>query len=596
MVSNILVGSAAKVHFRIGILPLIESLREDASMVGKVRIAHLAGPTATIQNTPPLVTSNKARAKRGLPLRVGADAKALAFDALRPQRLAAPAKVYIEQFSAHPLERDMAELYGPPDGYIGENGTFSRVRHKDGDKPVYEVELQPSDGLYPLPYMALQADGRPWEEECADPGADASKARQGFFPDGSRSFEEIDRLSVGLDGLAGMISSLATVDFYRAAPPAGFTKGMPAPLRRDVGEGDIEPEMRGRDFYPYKPYHLASAPPRPMLAKVTNDMQAVVASGKYDGAIWTQGSPQIEESAYWFNLLIDTTLPICGNAAQRPQGQISNDGPKNIVDSIQFISSRIWADDRGRNRCGVVVIQEQQFFAAREVAKVDARPGGYVATGGHGGILGQINHKGRLALTYLPAYKHTYMSEVNITRLPSSVRMVRRGPAGLELVEAAVKDAANRLLAEAIPIVSIVKDGSYSSVDFGDDPSLEVDLIASVEHKLSVGKLAGFVVEGLAPYGSTASPARHKVMLKATFSGIPVAKVGRGHPEGFTDPHEFQIAASNLTATKARLLLMACLLKLGSLPPAKDPDNPTVTELDTIRQAIAAYQGIFDSH
>jgi L-asparaginase len=36
----------------------------------------------------------------------------------------------------------------------------------------------------------------------------------------------------------------------------------------------------------------------------------------------------------------------------------------------------------------VIVLQEQQIFAAREVMKVDARPGGYVATGGHGGILG----------------------------------------------------------------------------------------------------------------------------------------------------------------------------------------------------------------
>jgi hypothetical protein len=35
----------------------------------RIRIAHLAGPNATIQNTPPLVTSNKARAARGLPLR-----------------------------------------------------------------------------------------------------------------------------------------------------------------------------------------------------------------------------------------------------------------------------------------------------------------------------------------------------------------------------------------------------------------------------------------------------------------------------------------------------------------------------------------------
>ena len=113
-----------------------------------------------------------------------------------------------------------------------------------------------------------------------------------------------------------------------------------------------------------------------------------MASGKYDGAIFTQGSPAVEETAYWFNLLIDTTMPICGNAAQRPQGEMSNDGPKNLADSLEFIGSRIWADEQGRNQAGVVVLQEHQIFAAREVMKVDARPGGYVATGGHGGILG----------------------------------------------------------------------------------------------------------------------------------------------------------------------------------------------------------------
>ena len=367
----------------------------------KTRIAHLAGPTATIQNTPPLVTSNKARLKYGLRPRKNPDGTVPTFDPLRAQRLAAPAKVYVEQFSAHPLEADAAELYGPPDGYIGADGTFRKTRTADSDNPVYEIELHPDDGLYPLPYMAIQADGNPWDEECASPGAPAAKARQGFFPDGSRSFEEIDRFSIGVDGMASLISSLATVDFYRGAPPSGFTKGLPAHLRKDKGEGDIPPEIRGKDFYPYKPYHIAAIPPRPMLAKVTNDMQALVSSGDYDGVIWTEGSPQVEEPAYWFNLLIDTTLPICGNAAQRPQGQVSADGPKNIVDSVQFISSRVWADEQGRNRCGVVVIQEQQFFAAREVAKVDARPGGYVATGGHGGIIGQVDspwpHASRLS-------------------------------------------------------------------------------------------------------------------------------------------------------------------------------------------------------
>jgi L-asparaginase/Glu-tRNA(Gln) amidotransferase subunit D len=565
-------------------------------MAKKVRIAHLAGPTATIQNTPPLVTSNKARAKRGLPPLANPDGSTQAFDALRAQRLAAPAKVYVEQFSAHPLEADAAELYGPPDGYIGADGVFSRERKNRTDKPVYEIELRPEDGLYPLPYMAVQADGRAWEEECADPGAPEPKARQGFFPDGSRSFEEIDRLSIGVEGHASAISSLATVDFYRGVPPGGFTKGVPAQLRKDVGQGDIPPETRGRDFFPYKPYHLASAPARPMLAKATNDMQALAGSGDYDGVIWTQGSPQVEESSYWFNLMIDTTRPICGNAAQRPQGQISADGPKNIVDSVAFIASRIWADGEGRNRCGVVVIQEQQLFAAREVAKVDARPGGYVATGGHGGILGNVSHTGRIALTYLPAYKHTYLSEVRLTKLPGKVMAARKGARGLEPVEIAVKDGAGRLLGDAIPIVSIVKDGSYSGLEIGDDPAHEVDLIASIEHKLGLGKLAGFVVEGLVPYGTSPSQARHKLMLKAAFSGLPVAKVGRGAPEGFSDLNEFQIAASNLTATKARFLLMACLLKFGSLPAARNPDKPTDAELEATRRAVAAYQQVFDTH
>ena len=72
----------------------------------KLRIAHLSGPNATIQNTPPLVTSNKARQRFNLPLLTNPDGGPSKFDALRAQRLAAPVKVYVEQFSAHPLERD----------------------------------------------------------------------------------------------------------------------------------------------------------------------------------------------------------------------------------------------------------------------------------------------------------------------------------------------------------------------------------------------------------------------------------------------------------------------------------------------------------
>jgi L-asparaginase len=562
----------------------------------KPRIAHLSGPTATIQNTPPLVTSTKARQNHGLqPLR-SPDGSPARFDALRPQRLATPAKLYVEQFSAHPLESDSSHLYGPPDGYVDANGTFHKEPTSPEDKPVYEVEIRPEDGLYPLPYMAVQANGDPWEEECAVPNAPDSQARQGFFPDGARSFEEIDRLSVLDTGQVNAISSLADIDFYRPQPPSGYRKGLPAGKRTDVGEGDIPPEVRGKDFFPYRPVHLAGGPPRPALAQFTNVAQKVLSSGKYDGIIVTQGSPSIEETSYWLSLLMDTPLPICGNSAQRPHGMISNDGPKNIVDSVTYITSRIWADEHGRNKTGVVVIQEQQFFAAREVAKGDARPGGYIVTGGHGGIIGAISHSGSLKLTYLPAYKHTHLSDVNTSRLPASVKAVRKGVNGIETTDFAIKDASGDLLGAAIPSVSIVKDGSWQTLEFGEDPALELDLIALIEHKLTMNKLAGLIIEGQVPYGTLASPARTKLTARAVFSGLPVVRVGRNSPHGFADPHPHFIAGSNLTATKARLLLMATLMKFGSLPAAKDPDKPTAQEMATTKEAVAAYQQVFDTH
>jgi hypothetical protein len=562
----------------------------------KVKIAHLAGPTATIQNSPPLVTSNKARLKYGLPPRKNPDGSDQRFDVLRAQRLAAPTKVYVECFSAHPLEADAAELYGPPDGYLDAQGAFHKERTSAEDKAVFEIELRPEDGFYPLPYMARQADGQPWEEEVTAPGAGPAKARQGFFPDGSRSFEEIDRLSVGAAGVGNLISSFADVDFYRVLPPAGYTKGLPAARRTDVGEGDIPPETRSKDFFAYKPYHLGEAPPRPALARLTNAARRIFDSGKYDGAIYTQGSPQVEEVAYWFNLLIDTTIPICGNAAQRPQGEISNDGPKNITDSVEYIASRVWADEQGRNRAGVIVLQEQQIFAAREVMKVDARPGGYVATGGHGGILGGMGYHGAAVLHYVPALKHTYLSDVNLSRIPSSVLVARTTGGRIERTEVKIKEANGDLLENAIPSVAIVKDGGFYAEDYFDDPSVTADLIALVARKLDTGRPAGFIIEGTTPYGKMTSSIRQAVLQKAIYSGLPVARVGRGSPEGFADPHDYFIAGSNLTSTKARMLLMACLLKLGSLPPAEDPENPTAEELAAIRKAVAAYQAIFDTH
>jgi hypothetical protein len=85
-------------------------------------------------------------------------------------------------------------------------------------------------------------------------------------------------------------------------------------------------------------------------------------------------------------------------------------------------------------------------------------------------------------------------------------------------------------------------------------------------------------------------------MLRAAYSGMPVVCTGRGNPQEAVPLGGPFIAGSNLTSTKARLLLMACMMKFGSLPIAADPDHPTEAERRATAQAIAAYQVVFQTH
>ena len=563
----------------------------------KPRIAVFSGPTATIQNTEPLVTSNKAREKYGLSPRTGPGGGPIRFDALRPQRLAAPVTVYVEQFSAHPLERDAAELYAPPDGYLDAVGKFHKERSGPNDVPVYEVSLKPQDGLYPFPFMGRQAGGQAWEMDGVEKNAPIEKSRQPFFPDPSRMFEEIDRLGLGDDGMGCLLSSKAEFDFYRGCPSAGYTKGLPAALRTDVGQGDIPPEKLGKDFFPYRPGHLRREPAMAKLAQLTNVVQRALRDGRYAGAIWLEGSPFVEETSYWLSLLIDTAIPIVGNASQRPHGALSNDGDRNIVDSVDYIVSRIWADESGRDVIGGVVIQDEQIFTAREVQKGDARPGGYVATGGHGGIVGTMGQPGPAALTFKTIKRHTHTSDVNVSRLPEAVDGTRKDGGRIARVRVPIKDGQGNLLPTAIPKVTIAKHARYLPEDDSGSAALEVDILARIEKSLREAPLAGFVAEGGAPFGSMTQSA-DAALRRAVFSGMPVVRVGRGNAEGPVDPYRnpFSIAGSNLTATKARLLLMASLMRLGSYPPAADPENPTEAEREAAEKKIAEYQAIFDTH
>nr|WP_052479040.1 asparaginase domain-containing protein [Kibdelosporangium sp. MJ126-NF4]CEL21723.1 hypothetical protein [Kibdelosporangium sp. MJ126-NF4]CTQ92504.1 hypothetical protein [Kibdelosporangium sp. MJ126-NF4] len=336
------------------------------------RIAVFAGPTATILNTPDLITSNKARARHGLSLRPSQ------FDRLRPQRLAAPATVYIEAFSAHPLERDAANLYAPADGWLDTDGTFHNVQPSDDATPVYVVELHPDDGLYPLPYMARQANGSAWEETATAPFASPGAARQTFYPDARRLYEEIERFGLADHGTPVELWSIADFDFFR--------------------------------------------------------------------------SPTVDETLYWLGLTVDTTVPLIGHAAQRRHQSLSADGDRNVVDGVKYIASGVALDERGEDRVGACVVVDELVYTARDVTKVDARPGGY----------------------------------------------------------------ADGLVPTAMPHVTITKYGRYVATRHGTPPTSddEVEILARIKANLAHAPLAGFVCEGMSPFG-TVDPARNAALSVA---------------------------------------------------------------------------------
>jgi hypothetical protein len=432
--------------------------------------------------------------------------------------------------------------------------------------------------------MTRQADGKAWDGDCAFPTAPMDKCRTTFYPDGSRTFEEVDRF------YGNALSRQADFEFHRVVPPGGYRKGLPANERTDVGEGDIPKEVWGEDFFTYG--YIAQEPARRSLARVANMVQKALGSGQYAGGIWMEGSPTTEETIYWLDLLVDTRLPIVGNSSQSAHWEPTNDGNGNLIDSTEYILSGKWKDANGWDKIGVVMIQEKRIITAREVQKTDARAGGYLPMGGHGGFVGGVRPT---TLTFVPLMKHTYSSEVNMTKLPASVQGVRQVGNRITNVTVPIKDANGQLLPSAIPRVSIAKYAAYGSDDFADDPTSEVEISARIEKNLKDFPLSGFVAEGYAPFANLNEPLRIAVE-RAVFRGMPVVRVGRGNNEGFTRASNLFIGGGNLTSTKARILLTACIMKFGSLPVPSDPDRPTEAEMNAIKAKMAQYQEIFDTH
>ena len=92
------------------------------------------------------------------------------------------------------------------------------------------------------------------------------------------------------------------------------------------------------------------------------------------------------------------------------------------------------------------------------------------------------------------------------------------------------------------------------------------------------------------------SPLKPRPASPFCLTGHVASSDQRGNTGGFSASSGPFIGASNLSSTKARLLLMATLMKLGSLPPARDPDQPTPDERAATDEKLAEYRRVFRCH
>ena len=204
----------------------------------------------------------------------------------------------------------------------------------------------------------------------------------------------------------------------------------------------------------------------------------------------------------------------------------------------------------------------------------------------------------------LPDTSHTQMTDsapssvANATRVPSGdSRGDLRRDGAFTRIPVTVKSAEGQLVAAAIPKVIFVKSDHWYDDSGQLEPASDRGIEASLDMLQEEHPLAGIVAEGLAPYAAL-SGSQERALLRAAYRGLPLVKTANGDAHGLVrlNPTNLFIEGNNLTATKARFLLTAAIMKLGALPHAADPERPTPQELDAIRKRIAAYQELFQSH
>lgn len=235
---------------------------------------------------------------------------------------------------------------------------------------------------------------------------------------------------------------------------------------------------------------------------------------KFDGIVLTHGTASLEETAYFLNLTLKIDLPVVLVGSQRPFNAISSDAQSNLINAVRTAAS---PDAKGK---GVLVVMNTEIQAAREVTKTDTyRLQSFQSPGF--GALGYADAD-RIVFYRASTRRHTRDSEFDVRGLKN------------------------------LPRVDLVV--SYAGAD-----GLLIDAARA-------GGARGIVSAGFAP--GFGSPEEVVALGRAVKAGLVVVQSARAHSGRVDLQRRIEqagfVAADNLPAQKARILLMLALCTTSS--------------------------------
>jgi len=247
--------------------------------------------------------------------------------------------------------------------------------------------------------------------------------------------------------------------------------------------------------------------------KLAVRINEIIAKKEADGIVVTHGTDTQEETAYFLDLVVPSSMPVVLTGSMRPSTAISADGPKNLYDAIT-----VAIDPKSKGR-GVLVSFNEGIFDGREVMKMSTTFTNAFGSPNTGAI------------------GHAYDGKVEY--YANAVR--EKDPKSPVTITADTK----------LPRVDIV----YM---YADAPPDMIDMLVSK-------KVDGIVIAGVG--NGNFNKAYMEAVKRAVAAGVIVCRASRA-PSGRVLLHDEidddklgTIVSDDLTPQKARILLMLALTK-----------------------------------